>query len=110
MPISPVNFQPIRFVKSFIRANKPFEAKQKKTMVDIPYSFEDYVYNNIASQYNKMDFVARIFRVPFKFAEKGDSILVNFGTKTSIFPNSASKEEIAKVVDDLIDTASKYTR
>lgn len=112
MAIQPTKFvkEPIKFVKSLYYANRPFVAKAEKTMVDIPYSFEDNIYNKIASQYNRMEYVSAVYNIPFKFAQKGDIVLANFGTKTSVFSTSAKAEEVQAVIDELIHTATSYVK
>lgn len=105
-----MSIKPIKFVKSLYYANKPLAKKTEKTMVELPCSLEDDIYNKIAPQYNRMEYVANVYNIPFRFAQKGKSVLANFGTKTAIFPQNAKAEEVNTVIDGLIDHASKYLR
>ena len=97
----------VRVIKSLYYANKPLKFAKENTRVQLPYSLEDDIYNNIAAHYNKMDFAANFLNIPFKFAQKGNSILANFGTKTKVFSNRASADDVKKVVDELINNAVK---
>lgn len=95
--------QPVKYLKSLYYANRPLEAKLDKSLVELPIELEDDIYNKIAKNYKKMDYVSKTINTPMKFARKGNkSTLMNFGPYTYYINNYAKAEEVNKAIDDII--------
>lgn len=91
-----MSIQPIKFLKAMYYANRPLEAKLPKQMVKLPVEMEDAMYNKIASQMPRLEYMAKYANSPITFAPKGKSTLMNFGTFTTVLDNSSTQSEIAE--------------